>query len=302
MELRHLRYFCAVGQEEHVTRAAAKLRVAQSALTKQLRSLEQELQVKLLRKSGRGIALTEAGSAFFADASEILDQVQRAIIRARETEQGLLGAVTIGLADTAGFATAVTRFLEQARKRWPNVTFKLREGRSVELFDWLIEKKLDMAFVRAPARYPNLLEATPFLVEPYVAAMPLSHPLAGCVTVGLDALSEQPLILPGGRCNDSDPNGEIVAALRCGGGREPNFVQRTPGYVTAINLVAAGFGVTIAPSVLKGLRSEAVRYRPLATDDLVTTLLFMRRLGYHRQLDDDLHQLAMQIATSDATT
>lgn len=297
MELRHLRYFLEIGQEEHVTRAAHKLRIAQSALTKQLRALEDELQVKLIRKSGRGIALTEAGASFLADATEILERVQQAAARARAIEKGLIGSVTIGLADTAGFAPAVTKFLESAGSRWPGVAFELREGRSIELFEMMIEKKLDIAFVRSPGRYSDRLMATPFLREPYVVALPASHALAKKSRVSLDDLASQPLILPEGRYNDADPNGEVVAALRRGG-LEPNFVQRTPGYVTAINLVAAGFGVAIAPSVLRGLRSEAVQYRALAASDLTSTLLVARHRGEQRRLVEDLHELALQIASA----
>jgi DNA-binding transcriptional LysR family regulator len=77
MELRHLRYFKAIASELHVTRAAETLGVAQPALTQQVRALEAELGVALLRRVGRNIALTEAGQVFFAEASAVLEGGER---------------------------------------------------------------------------------------------------------------------------------------------------------------------------------------------------------------------------------
>jgi DNA-binding transcriptional LysR family regulator len=105
MELRHLRYFCAVAEERHVTRAAERLRVAQPALTQQIRALETELRAPLLRRAGRGIELTEAGIAFWREAEAILGRVRVATLITQETARGQAGRLMIGLTETASFAS-----------------------------------------------------------------------------------------------------------------------------------------------------------------------------------------------------
>ena len=274
MELRHLRYFCAVAEEEHVTRAAQVLNLAQPALTQQIKALEAEIGVALLRRVGRGVELTEAGRAFWHEARAILDRTKAATLTAQEIHRGHAGRLLIGLAETASFAEPVTAILKLARERWPSVEFNLSQARTVDLLASLGDRKIDLAVVRSPMPSDTGLAAVPFLTEGFVVAAPRGHPLAEAPEIQLAELGGVPLIITSGRPYDINLRTGFIGALS-DIGKTPNIVQATPEYVTAINLVAAGFGVTVVPSVLTGLRHESVVYRPLISDPPLRTQLIV---------------------------
>jgi len=279
MELRHLRYFCAVAEEMHVTRAAERLRVAQSALTQQIKALEAELNTQLLRRAGRGIELTEAGAAFWPEARAILDRVNSASLIAQETGRGFAGRIAIGLTETASFAAPVTAVLKQAREAWPQVEFNLIQARSNELVPALVERRIDVAFMRSPAPEIDSLTWQPFLTEGLAVVLPDTHPLASRRTIDLAALGAEPMILPRGRSTDKAMRNLIFAAFEKVG-RTPQIIQETPEYIMAINLVAAGIGVTVVPAVLTGMRRSGVVFRPLrSTPALVTEIIVVTRAG-----------------------
>jgi DNA-binding transcriptional LysR family regulator len=261
MELRHLRYFCMVAEERHVTRAAERLNLAQPALTQQIKALETELQTPLLRRVGRGIELTPSGLAFWVEAKAILDQVRTAIHITQQTGRGLAGRLSIGLTETASFAPAVTAVLKQARVLWPKVEISLMQGRTEPLVAAVREHRVDVVFVRTPPPDDTTLQWQAFLTEGWLVVLPLGHPLAAGSTVSLAQLSNQSLILPRGRTGDGmrDLMQAAFAALP----EPPRIVQETPEHVMTINLVAAGFGLTLVPEGLTGVRADAVVYRPL---------------------------------------
>lgn len=261
MELRHLRYFCAVAEEMHVTRASERLHLAQPALTQQIKALELELQTPLLHRVGRGIELTHAGVVFWAEAKAILNQVHTATLIARETARGLAGRLSIGLTETASFSPDVTDVLKRAREQWPKAEFRLVQARSGDLFTALVEREIDVAFARTPMPEHPSLEWHPFIAEGLFVAMPNLHPLASKRSVDPSDLIDEPLIMSRART----PGGGLWADMNTAftdHGKAPRIVQETPGVVMAINLVAAGFGITIVPATLIGLRPADVTYRP----------------------------------------
>lgn len=279
MELRHLRYFCAVAEDMHVTRAAERLRVAQPALTQQVKALEAELGVKLLRRVGRGVELTEAGRAFWREAQAILEQVAAAASIAQQTARGLAGRLTVGLTETASFAAPVTAVLKEARERWPQVELSLVQERSNDLVPALVARRIDVAFMRSPAPQVEALQWRPFLTEGLVAVIPDTHPLAAARSIGIAALRSEAIILPRGRRGDAALRTQLDAAF-ARAGHEARVVQETPQYIMAINLAAAGIGLALVPAVLTGLRRDGVVYRPLhCQPPLVTEIIVVSRTG-----------------------
>src|SRR6202521_3568985 len=103
MELRHLRYFVAVAEEGHITRAAARLGIQQPPLSQQIRALEAELEVQLFRRKPRGVELTQAGEALLAEARTIFDRVEHAVVAARRTARGDAGHIGLGFTSSASF-------------------------------------------------------------------------------------------------------------------------------------------------------------------------------------------------------
>src|SRR6202166_2190862 len=101
VELRHLRYFLAVAEERHMTRAAARLGLQQPPLSQQIQALEKELGTKLFTRLPRGVELTPAGEGFLEEARALLSGVERAIVRARASALGQRGRISIGLTTSA---------------------------------------------------------------------------------------------------------------------------------------------------------------------------------------------------------
>jgi len=101
MELRHLRYFVAVGEEQHYGRAAQRLRVAQPALSRQIQDLEEELGFKLFDRLARGVKISEAGKLFLKDARNVLEQVREAALRAKRVAVGQAGTLRVGFVERA---------------------------------------------------------------------------------------------------------------------------------------------------------------------------------------------------------
>src|SRR5688572_33377875 len=179
MELRHLRYFIAVAEEKHMTRAAERLGIQQPPLSMQIRGLEQELEVQLFRRQPRGMELTEAGAAFLERARAILDDVDRAVATTRRTARGEEGRVVVGFTSSAPFHPFVPRVLRAFREAAPLVSLVLEESGSSELVQGLHNEEIDAAFIRSPVADVVGLTVRPLLEEKMLVALPTGHPLAG---------------------------------------------------------------------------------------------------------------------------
>jgi DNA-binding transcriptional LysR family regulator len=296
MELRHLRYFCAVAEDMNVTRAAERLRLAQPSLTQQIKALEEELETPLLRRVGRGIELTQAGAVFWEKAKAILDEVHSATLITQETARGLAGRLAIGLTETASFSPQVTAVLKRARALWPKAKFGLIQARSGDLFAALIERQIDVAFARTPMPEHASLEWRPFLTEGLFVAMPNLHPLALKRSVQSVDLIDEDLIMTKARTPHGGLRGDMSAEFTAFG-RAPRILQEAPGYVAAVNLVAAGFGLTIVPAALVGLCPTAVTYRPFHTKSTrKSQILIVMRKGEISPIATNFVALATETA------
>lgn len=281
MELRHLRYFIAVAEEGHITRAAERLGIQQPPLSMQIRALEQELDVQLFRRQPRGVELTDAGRAFLERARIILEEVDRAFASARRTARGEQGRVVVGFTSSAPFHPFVPRVIRAFREMSPLVALALEESGSSELVQGLHNEDIDAAFIRSPVADVEGLLVSPLLDEEMVVALPAGHPLAGAdaaAPMPLAALANETFVLykrPGGPgLYDS-----IITACR-GAGFGPRVGQEAPRIVSTLNLVAAGLGVSIVPASLRSLQMDGVTYRRLTgSNALKAPLLLACRPG-----------------------
>src|SRR5437588_4480702 len=124
MELRHLRYFVAVAEEGHVTRAAERLGIQQPPLSQQIHALEAELEVQLFRRKPRGVELTQAGEALLAEARTVLQQVEHAVTATRRAARGEAGRIGLGFTSSASFHPSVPQIIRDYREAHPLVALR----------------------------------------------------------------------------------------------------------------------------------------------------------------------------------
>jgi len=263
MELRHLRYFVAVAEERHITRAAQRLGLQQPPLSLQIQALERELDVRLLRRLPRGVELTEAGRTFLEEARKILREVDHAADAARRTARGEHGRIAIGFTSSASFHPLVPRVIRLYRDTYPLVSLALEEGGTAELVESLRREQLDAAFVRSPAGDTSELALVPLLEEEMIAAVPLGHALARPAgrALPLAALAGETFILYRRRLGPGLYDSIIAACHRAG--FSPRVEQEAPRMFSTLNLVAAGLGISIIPASMQRLHMEGVVYRRL---------------------------------------
>lgn len=279
MELRHLRYFIAVAEEGHITRAAERLGMQQPPLSQQIRALERELDVQLFRRKPRGVELTDAGTAFLERARAILDEVDRAFSTARRTARGEQGRVVVGFTGSAPFHPFVPRVIRAFREMHPLVSLVLEESGSSELVQGLHNEDIDAAFIRSPVADVVGLVVKPLLEEDMLVALPAAHSLArDAAALPLSALANEIFILykrPGG----PGLYDTIITACRRAG-FSPRVGQEAPRIISTLNLVAAGLGVSIVPASLRRLQMDGVVYRRLTgSADLKAPLILACRPG-----------------------
>lgn len=164
MDLRQYRYFCAVVEEQSVTRAAERLRMAQPALTQQIRRMEEELSVRLIERAGRGIRITPSGNRLYERAVSLLQFEQETRMEVSDIEAGRTGILRIGVNTLS--AGRLTGWV-QAMKRWyPRITLQIHQGESGVLIDRLKDHAIDVALVRLPIEAQGItiewMEEEPF--------------------------------------------------------------------------------------------------------------------------------------------
>ena len=263
MELRHLRYFIVVAEEGHITRAAERLGMQQPPLSQQIRALEREMDVQLLRRLPRGVELTEAGRALLADARAILAHIDHAFTTTRRTARGELGRLVVGFTSSAPFHPFVPRVIRAFRDIAPDIALTLEEGGTIELIDDLRHERVDAAFIRTHVTDPAGLTVNPLLEEAMLLALPATHALAagGADGVPLVALAAETFVV---YRRHSGPGlyDAIIAACHAAG-FSPRISQEAPRIVSTLNLVAAGLGVALVPESLRRMRMDGVAYRAL---------------------------------------
>ena len=170
IDIRELRYFVQVARAGSLSRASVLLNVAQSALSRQLMKLEDELGVALLVRHGRGVRLTRAGTTFLEHAHAVLLQIDQLPGAVRSPDSSFAGHVAFGVPPMAGLLIAPAVVVE-LRKRWPQASVQVREGISSSLEEWLLDRRLDIAVLYNPPPLDGI-ELTPILQERMVVAGP----------------------------------------------------------------------------------------------------------------------------------
>ena len=267
MELRHLRYFVAVAEEGHITRAAERLGIQQPPLSHQIKALERELGVPLFRRLPRGVELTEAGRSFIEDARAALARVGQGVEAAKRAARGEQGHLRLAVPPTAPFHPFVPQVILAFREAYPLVSLTMEENLRMETMEQLRGGQMDVAFLRASIAAPEGLVVHPLLEEPMVAALPSGHPLARSApsqdaALPLRALAGETFIAYARQQGPALYEAMAAACLQAG--FSPQLGQEAPRISTALSLVATGFGVTLVPASMRRMALEGVTYRDLA--------------------------------------
>jgi len=242
MELRHLRYFVAVGEEQHYRRASRRLRVAQPALSRQIRELEEEVGFKLFDRLPRGVKLSAAGRLFLEDARRILQAVNEATARAARVARGQSGTLRVGFPENASWHGAVPDSFRRFREQQPDAELQLQPAASLEQLDAIRSGRLDAGFVNfMPDADPDL-DQLPVAIQHIELAAPKRHPLAKLKKLSLRDLMDASFIWFPRRASPALYDRLMHECYR-GGLTSPRIVQEGLNEATILSLVSTGLGV-----------------------------------------------------------
>ncbi|GGD73747.1 LysR family transcriptional regulator [Paenibacillus nasutitermitis] len=244
MELRQLHYFVKVAKKEHVTQAAEELHVAQSAVSRQIHQLEQELGAKLFLQKGRNLQLTPVGALFLKRAEVILADLERAVSDVHEFLDPEKGEIRLGFPHSLGFSL-IPEIVSTFRKLHPNVTFRFKQGMYPSLIRDVIKGEVDLSFVSPfPEQHGHVTGET-VLTEELFAILPPNHHLAGEDAIDLIQLKEDNFVL----FSQGYSLRPIVWDACREAGFTPNIGFEGEETDTIRGLVAAGMGVSLLPEM-----------------------------------------------------
>lgn len=291
MELRHLRYFVAVAEELHFTRAAERLHIGQPPLSQQIAALETELGARLLERSKRSVRLTEAGRLFLADARRILALSEQAAVNARRAARGEAGELRIGFTFSTPFTPLFASVINRYRQQFPAVTLTLHEMATQRQIEAIGQRTLDLGFVRPPEQSPpDTVRLTTLRQDPLLLVLPVNHPLAAKPAIAIRDLAGAPFVMyPKNAGTGIYPQ---IFRLCAAAGFVPHVAQEAGEAPAIIGLVAAGCGIAVLPASFDSIRLEGVCYRRLADPAASTSLLLAHRRGPHEALIDAFVTLA----------
>ena len=261
MELRHLRYFVAVAEEQNVTRAAARLHVSQPPLSRQIRDLEDELGVALFEHGARAVRLTEAGHVFLTEAQAVLRRAAEAVQTVKAVADGQHGEIHVGYAPslTVQLLPRALRFFQETN---PGIRVHLHDLSTQEMLRGLRDGKLHVAL---------LVEASPKVLAAFrfeelqrhavcVAVHP-AHRLARSRLVGLEQVARERLIAF--TLVDYPEYHAWIAGLFAAAAHPPKIVEEHDSATSLIAAVEAGRGVALVSQSFDCQAGPRLKLRPI---------------------------------------
>src|SRR5712664_2942805 len=261
MELRHLRYFLAVGEALNFTRAAAQLRVAQPALSRQVQDLEEEIGVDLLRRSPRGVTLTAEGKLFLEEIRELLKRADESVEKVRALARGEYGELHVGYAPSPT-VEILPPALRAFQKAVPRVKVLLHDLSSDELITDLRNATLQLAIMVPPTGDQTAgIQFEVLRTYPLCVAMAAAHPFARLKSITLEKLAAEPLI--GLRRKDYSEYYRIVDRIFAPIHAKPRIEVECDSASSLITEVEAGRVVALSSTIFKLVAGKRLLYRPL---------------------------------------
>jgi len=244
LELRQLQYFVHVAKMQHVTKAAEELHVAQSAVSRQIHRLEEELGVRLFMQRGRNVQLTPVGQLFLKRAEAILDNLDQAVNEIHEFLDPELGEVRLGFPHSLGIHL-IPQVIAEFRAKHPHVKFRFKQGMFASLIRDVIDAEVDLAFISPLPDKNDRVCGEVILTENLFAILPVNHPLAGEEEIELSQLKDDTFVL--------FSTGYSLRPIVWDACRAAGFIPKI-GFEgeetdTIRGLVAAGMGVSLLPEM-----------------------------------------------------
>jgi DNA-binding transcriptional LysR family regulator len=272
MELRHLRYFVVVAEELHFARAAERLHIEQSPLSRAIKDLESDLGLQLLERTTRNTRLTWPGEVFLDEARRILSAVKQATETAKAAASGYRGILRIALSD--GIAQPrLSSLLVRCRVEDPEVDIRLFEIPLAQQVKGLRNGLYDVGFSNLDSVGEGII-AQPVWSDPLVIAVPARHPLMTHKRIPLEELIRYPLVM----CHPEFYEGrhKQIGRLLCAANLEPIVADYVSSFELMLTLVAAGYGMCIANESHMSVPHPEVVARPLAGRPLNLTTYLLR--------------------------
>lgn len=249
-----------MAEELHFGRAAARLHISQPPLSQQIRSLESELGLSLLRRTNRRVELTEAGRVFLEGARRTLDTANQSVREARNVHEGETAELILGFIDSSiyGFMPAVLRSF---REQHPSVRVVIRALSSAEQVEKLERGEIQVGILR-PLRVSSRLVVEELGRERLVVALPKGHRLAAKKDLHIKDLKDEPLVF---FQRDFAPAVyDRIMGMFHREGQTPDIAQEAGEQYTLLGLVAAGLGFSITSEGMRQWQNEGIVYRPLS--------------------------------------
>lgn len=247
MNIKQLQYFISVAENLSFTKAAQKHYISQTAVTQQIKALEEYLDMTLLKRTKRHVELTPEGEFFLNEARSIVNHVSTSIIKTQEFHSGICGKLSIGT--IMGYEkNSLSKYLKIFSHSHPNITLDIRCDGMTELFNLIEHNLMDIAFVINPEQQP-LKSFNYKSIKHYslVAVLPSTHPFASNKSIDLLDLKNENFIFVK---ESSDNYGQktMIQSRYRKAGFKPNITQRCNDLNTILLLIASNLGVAILPS------------------------------------------------------
>ena len=273
LEFRHLRYFVAVAEELHFSRAAKRLNIAQPPLSQQIRNLERYVGHPLFARNSRTVTLTQAGETLLERSRYLLRRLDDDLETVRRVGRGEIGTLTVGFIGSA-MLTVLPALIGSYRKRFTKVDLRLRELTTTSLVDAIRQGAVDLGFLRDAGPTEGLIVEN-VLAERFVVALAKKHRLASRKRISLPYLKNEPLIL---FARELGPLAwDKTIALCETSGIHPRIVQDAPEWLTVLRLVSSGLGFSIAPACVATIQTPGVVCRELTKCPISTNIELARR-------------------------
>lgn len=276
MELRQIQYFIAIAEAEHFGRAAQRLRIAQPALSRQMKLLEAELGIELFERLPRGVRLNAAGRTFLTEIRDVHGQIGRAVSAARAAAAGQHGRFRLSLIEAVAWRGLVPDAIRRYRSAFPAVDLSLIALPTAEQLAALRQRQSDAALIYNPQPAEDLA-AIPLVAHPLVLAVPQDSPLASRPGAELGDLSGQVLI---GFQRGASPVffDDIQSSLR-GAGIVPRQTVELVTETEILALVSAGAGVALVNACQIWRPPHGVRFLPMPDLAVRLRLALVHRRG-----------------------